>query len=150
AKVVEDRYRELYEGCHRERTSAYATAVEEIRGHPELAQIPEETVGSVLQPLTSRACEALDLPRGTSSCGTCHATVTQMESDFAALPGLQSQVLARIQQLAGPPRKEIERVRLASFFDVALDSSEAVDAALGRLREHLLKLVGANARVVVE
>lgn len=149
AKVLEDRYRELYEGCHAERTTVFAQAVEEVKGHPEWGQIPDETIGSVLQPLGSRACKALDLPRGSAVCAICHATITQMESDLAAVVGLTAQVLARIEELT-TPEQPIERVRLASFFDGAFDSSDAVDAAVGRLRTHLLKLVEANVRVVVE
>lgn len=149
AKVVEDRYRELYSGCHAERSSSFAKAIEEVKGDPEWATIPEETVESVLQPLVSRACDALDLPRGAAACAACRATVTQMESDLAARPGLRSQVVARIQQLTAP-EQAIERVRLAPFFDGALDSREAVDGAVVRLREHLVKLVEANVRVVVE
>ncbi len=149
AKVVEDRYRALYESKHAERAAAFTQAIEEIKGHPEWAQIPAETADSLLQPLTSRACACLDLPRGSVACRTCHATVTQLESDLAALSGLTGQVLARLQELTAP-EQTIERVRLASFFDGALDSTDAVDAAVGRLRDHLLKLVEAHVRVVVE
>ena len=148
-KVVEDQYRRIYESRHLERAAAFAQATEEIKGHPELGQISDDTVDGVLLPLTSRECGPLDLPRGSSSCNICHGTMKEMETDLLALPGLKAQVLARIEELITLDQP-IERVRLASFFDGALDSTEAVDAAVDRLRLHLRKLVGANVRVVVE
>jgi hypothetical protein len=44
----------------------------------------------------------------------------------------------------------VERVRVSAFFDGALESPESVDAAVDRLREHLLKLVAEGARIVLE
>lgn len=149
AKQVEDRYGEHYKHRHAERTEAFTRAVAEVKSHPDWGQVAEEIADSELQPLTSRACQQLDLPRGSAVCTTCLAGMTQMESDLAALQGLTAKVQARIEQLT-TPEQPIERVRVASFFTVPIDSPEAVDASVGRLQDHLLKLVEANVRVVVE
>ena len=77
------------------------------------------------------------------------ATISQMESDLAALNALKSQVLARVQELTAPEEK-IERVRLADFFDDSLDSEEAIEEAVAQLREHLLKLLAEGVRIVLE
>ncbi len=146
--VVDARYQELYEGKHTERIAAFTHAVEEAKGHPDWGQVAEEVTASVLQPLTSRACADLSLPRGSTGCTSCQATVSQMESDLAAVHGLTIQVQARIDELT--TIEPIERVRLASFFTEPIDSRDAVDTAVGQLRERLLKLVEANVRVVVE
>lgn len=72
-----------------------------------------------------------------------------MESDLAALPGLKTQVVSRVLELNNP-EPNIERVRLASFFDGGLDSQEAVETAVENLKSHLMKLVAEGARIVLE
>jgi hypothetical protein len=48
------------------------------------------------------------------------------------------------------PKEKLERVRLAEFFTEALESEEAVEKAVERLREHLLKLVSEGIKIILE
>ena len=87
-------------------------------------------------------------------CQTCLATLSQMESDLAALTGLKAQVLARIYQLVDTAAKaagtRVERVKIIEFFTEALDSEASVNDAIERLRDYLQKLVAEGAKVIVE
>jgi hypothetical protein len=76
-----------------------------------------------------------------------------MQSDSVALDGIKAQAIARIQELTAPPEEEgvrTERVKLSEFFIDTLDSPEAVEEAIQRLREYLLKLTSENVRIIVE
>ncbi|MCI0555425.1 MAG: hypothetical protein L0287_31150, partial [Anaerolineae bacterium] len=146
-------YHSEYTKLHHERAQAFAKAIEELKGRVEWNQLDEDMRGPVLAPLLVRACEPLDLPVGATQCRRCQASLGQIESDLAALPSLKSQVLARLQELTAPVATRdgrIERVKLSEFFKETLDSEQAVDEALERLREHLLKLIAERARIIIE
>ncbi|MCI0490100.1 MAG: BREX system P-loop protein BrxC [Blastocatellia bacterium] len=146
-------YQAAYAELHRERASAFARAIEEIKGRSEWIQIPEDMQAVILAPLSSRACEDIDLPDSASLCRNCSATLSQMESDLAASSSLKAQVLARIQELVTPPEeigRPVERVKVADFFTEALDSDEAVEAAMERLGEHLHKLIAEGVKIILE
>src|SRR5262249_20377646 len=135
-------YYSTYRELHEKRAGVFAGAIEEIKGRSEWIQIPEEMRAAILAPLSSRACAELNLPDGEIHCQNCDATLSQMESDIAALAGLKAQVVAHIQELVAPPEVEgtrIERVKVIEFFSKALETEQEVDEALERLREHLHK-----------
>ncbi len=145
-------YRTLYDQSHENRRIVFSQAVEELQSRPEWASVPQELAVSVLQPLTSRACERPGLPEGETVCPECRATIGQMETDLVALYSVKSDVLARLLELASPDEQDhIEHVRLAAYFDGAvLDSEEAVQAATERLREDLLKILAEGKKIVLE
>jgi hypothetical protein len=146
-------YQSAYRGLHERRANIFVSAIEEVKGRPEWVLIPKETHSAILAPLSSRACADLSTPEGEIHCQNCDATLSQMESDIAALDGLKAQVVARIQKMVAPPEDEgvhIERVKVAEFFTATLDSGEAVDEAVERLREHLHKLVAEGIKIILE
>jgi hypothetical protein len=146
-------YAALYSELHEQRTKEFTDAVEEVRGRPEWASVPDEVRGSVLSALTQRACDPLALADGATRCSNCHSTVSEMESDVAALGYLKAQAIARVQELTSPPEVEgarTEHVRLADFFVGPLDTKEAIKEAVDQLREHLLKLAAEGVRIIVE
>lgn len=146
-------YHSAYTKLHQKRAQAFGEAIEELKGRVEWNQLDEDMHGPVLAPLLTRACEPLNLPAGATQCRRCQASLGQIESDLAALPSLKSQVQARLQELTAPVATRdgrVERVKLAEFFQGTLDSEEAVNEALERLREHLLKLIAERARIIIE
>ena len=74
-----------------------------------------------------------------------------MASDLAAIDGLRSNVLLRVQELTAPEEK-VERVRVSDVigFGRALSVPEDVEQALEELRDQLLKLVASGVKVVLE
>jgi len=147
---VEQAYQGLYQQAHSDRTAQFATAVDKIKGRNEWSQVPENMREAVLSPLVARCCSELELPPGSMVCRRCKATVGQMESDLAALGGLFAQVVAHIQKLTTPPEVKVQRVRIADFFNDAMDDEDQVKQAIARLQDHLLKLLDEGVKIVVE
>lgn len=158
-------YQRRYESLHAQRNGSYTRARDAVRNRPEWTDL----AASVPTPLQSRICRRSSprpgdgtntnaigawtpvLKADTDTCPQCLATLGQMESDLAAVAGLPGQALARLQELTKPPEVErVERVRLSGFFLRALDSYRAVDEALARLREHLLRLISEGVEIVLE
>ncbi len=151
-------YQDTYTKLHERRAEAFERAIEEIKGRAEWNLIDKEVYAELLEPLSSRACqdgEELRKMRGTllddvaRRCRFCNASLGQIESDLAALGGLKAQVIAHIQQMIDPEEK-IERVKLSEFFTEALDSREAVNTAIERLHEYLLKLLAEDVKIILE
>jgi len=151
-------YRDLYAAAHRSRAEIFSKAIEEVKGRSEWGLLPAEMHASVLTPLSSRLCtppeDKVVLTDSLTDCVRCGASISQMESDVAAVGGLKAGVLTRIQELTEPKNTSdgirVERVRLAEFFTTALDSEASIDEALNRLSDYLHKLVAEGVRVVVE
>jgi hypothetical protein len=150
AKEIATAYRSLYEKVHANRSEQFQLATEKIKGRPEWSAVPESMREPVLNPLASRCCTDLKLPGGSLVCVRCRATLSQMESDLAALGGLFTQVVAQIQKLTTPPEVKIQRVRIAEFFSDAMETEEQVKQAVARLQDHLLKLLDEGVKIVVE
>jgi hypothetical protein len=72
-----------------------------------------------------------------------------MESDIAAVETLQSYAIRALQELAAPEKKII-RVRVSSVLGSVVETSEEVEQAVERLKEHLLKLLAEDTRIVLE
>lgn len=143
-------YHGLYEKAHDDRTEQFEQAIDKIKGRPEWSAVSETMRGPVLGPLASRCCGEMGLPDSGLTCKACGATVSQMESDLAALGGLFAQVVAQVQKLTTPPEVKMERVRIADFFSGAVESEEQVKQAVARLQDHLLKLLDEGVKIVVE
>ena len=144
-------YRELYRKRHERRQEAYTRASDDVKSQPNWPLVPEEMWATVLRPLSDRAEHDLALPEGALVCAVCSASLTEMASDLAAVTGLRSNVLLRVQQLTAPEEK-IERVRVSDVTGAgqALGTPEEVEELLEQLRDHLLKLIAAGVKVVLE
>jgi hypothetical protein len=147
-------YAALYSELHRKRGEAFDKAADEIKGLPEWPQIPKDLNQAILAPLASRACIEPDLSDDALVCRKCRATLSQMDSDLAALTGLKAQVLARVHELIDTEAKKagtrIERIKVLDFFAEPLDSEEAVNEAIDRLRDHLQKLISEKVKIILE
>lgn len=146
-------YRILYERVHGERTGAYQHAVDEIKGRAEWLAISDEIQESLLWPLSIRACDPVDLPEGATECSKCQASLGEMEADIAAVAARKEQVITRLGELTRPVGEEespVARLKLAEFFTGDLDSEEAINEAVGRLREALLALLAQGSKFIVE
>jgi hypothetical protein len=150
AKAVSTAYQTLYAKAHRERAEQYQAAVEKIKGRAEWDAVPDAMRQPVLQPLTTRCCTNLDQAEGSVVCKACGATLSQMESDLAALGGLFAQVVTQVQKLTTPPETKVQRVRVSDFFGGAMETEGQVRQAVARLQDHLLKLLDEKVRIVVE
>lgn len=148
---LETAYRKLYRERHERRQAAFRAAVDDVKAQPNWPMVPEEMQAPTLKPLTDRAGHDLVLPEGALVCQTCGAGLAQMASDLAAVVGLRSNVLLRVQELTTPEEK-VERVRVAEVAGVGttLSTPEEVQQFLEELRGHLLKLIASGVKVVLE
>ncbi|MGH9822593.1 MAG: hypothetical protein ACREDR_05010, partial [Blastocatellia bacterium] len=150
---IEATYGYVYSDVHLRRAKEFTLAIEQVKGRPDYALIPEDSRNSILAPLSLRACDNLQRDDTSAVCQNCRSSIGEMESDLAALTGLKSEAIARIQELTTPAKQEgarTERVKLAEFFVGPLDSQAAVQEAVQRLTEHLLKLTAEGVRIIVE
>jgi hypothetical protein len=154
-------YRDLYVQRHNLRGSdspgklgAYAKAIDQMKGHPDWSKVPEALAKDILAPLTTRASHTPNFPELAIVCQECRATLSQMDSDMAALPGFKAQVLARIYEFLTAADKakgkRVARVKVLEFFNTAMDTEQSVNEAVERLREHLQKLVAEGTRIILE
>lgn len=158
AKAIATAYAEHYTNLHTQRAQAYQAAIEEIKGRSEWTTVPPEQQEVLLNELQKRACDydlsaKTDWSLTTNECPACKANIAQMESDLAALSGLRSQVLVRIQELTAQTEEQevvIERVRLADFSSEPIDSEEAVEQVVEQLKEHLLNLISKGVKIILE
>ncbi|MFZ5915464.1 MAG: BREX system P-loop protein BrxC [Chloroflexota bacterium] len=148
--ALETAYRKLYRQRHERRQSAFRAAVDDVKAQPNWPLVPEEMQSPTLKPLTG-ADHDLVLPEGVLVCEECKASLAQMASDLAAVVGLRSNVLLRVQELTAPEER-VERVRVADVAGVGttLSTPEEVQQLLEELRAHLLKLIALGIKVVLE
>jgi len=149
--ALETAYRSLYQERHDQRQAAYKEALDEVRAQPNWPLMPEEMQAATLKPLSERADHDLDLPEGALACRVCGASLAQMASDLAAVAGLRSNVLLRVQELTAP-EETVERVRVSDVAGVGttLNTPEEVEELLGELRSYLLRLIASGVKVVLE
>lgn len=160
ASEIAAAYAALYQRQHTERFDRYAKALDEIKGRPEWPQVPDANRAALLAPIEARTCEReADLAGEATVCARCRATLSQIESDLAALSGYTTQAVARVDEIvrpAPPPgddasgARQVRRVKASDFFGGALDSDEAVEEALRQLRDELYKLLAQGASIIVE
>jgi hypothetical protein len=150
AEAIATAYHTLYAKAHGERADQFQAAVEKIKGRADWEAVPDTMRQPVLQPLTTRCCTDLDQPEGSVVCKACGATLSQMESDLAALGGLFAQVVAQVQRLTTSEGTKVQRVRVSEFFGGAMETEEQVRQAVARLQDHLLKLLDEKVKIVVE
>ncbi|MGE5596927.1 MAG: hypothetical protein ACM3S1_12950, partial [Hyphomicrobiales bacterium] len=150
AGVVVAAYDATYTSIHTTRAESAVAAIDEVQADEAWTAIPTDLREDLLKPLAGRACQALSLNTGALRCTACEATIPQMQSDVEAIPALQATVRERIQAALAPPDQQVVRVRVSAFFAGGIDTQDAIDAALERFREHLLKLLDEGARIVLE
>lgn len=148
--VLEEQYGATYERVHEQRRTAVDAAIEEVQAQPAWGLLPEDVHESILLPLTDKRCNPVRRPLGSLRCTNCDATIAQMESEIIAMPALRAEAIARIQEAQRPPDSRVERVKVLTFFEDALTDEQAFDAAAGRLKAHVFKLLDEGGWVVLE
>ena len=151
AADIEQAYTQFYQSTHEQRQAAYQGAMDVLKGLPEWPELEENFQSSLLAPLESRRCDDLKFSAGQLLCGHCGASLPQMESDLAVVSGLRNLALERIQKFLQPEEK-VERVHFSDITNStqAISTPEEVQDLVERLREHLLKLIEAGSKIILE
>ena len=80
------------------------------------------------------------------------ASLTEMESDLAAVDGLKSSVLVKLQELSigGEKKAPSDGCESSEFFNRPIQTQEELDTALELLRDSLQKCIDEGAVIILE
>jgi hypothetical protein len=156
-QIIESGYTKAYSSIHSERAKLYSEAIDQIKGSPDWAALKDDAQKNILTPLVNRFCGGnqedggFSLPGGILACELCKASIPQMESDIAAVGGLKSTVIRKIQEILKPEEK-VERLKISAILNTlqALKTREEVEEALEQLREALMERIDAGVKVILE
>ena len=148
-------YRQAYLAIFDHRAEAYRKAIDEIRNRPEwepLVQTNKDMAETMLSPLVARVGADEDRAAVANDTGLGKSSLTEMESDLAAVDGLRSSVLVKLQEfsMGGDNKPPIRRVRLADIFNRPIQTQQDLEDALTQLRDSLQKFIDEGAAIILE
>ena len=159
-KTVLDAYRTAYCDLFDRRKKSYESAIGEIKNRTEWAPLEANnpgTASSLLSPLRVRVGtneDGKDEDKEAVKSGTTlgKSSLTEMESDLAAVNGLKSSVLVRLQELSigGDKKAPIRKVRVSEFFNRPIQTQAELDKALDLIRDSLQKCIDEGAIIILE
>jgi hypothetical protein len=154
-KTVLGAYRTAYFGLFDRRKIAYESAIDEVKNRAEWAPLEANSPGaasSLLSPLQARVGFDADKEAVEQETSLGHSSLTEMESDLAAVNGLKSSVLVRLQELSiGTEKKApVRKVRASDYFNRPIQTQEELDKALSVIRESLQKFIDEGAIIILE
>lgn len=154
-KAVLGAYKSAYSDLFDRRAKSYASAIDEIQNRTEWAPLKANNPGmaaSLLSPLQGRVGTTEDLAAVQEGKSLGKASLTEMESDLAAVDGLKSSVLVKLQELSiGSDKKApIRKVRVSEFFNRPIETQAELDKALDLIRDSLQKCIDEGAIIILE
>jgi hypothetical protein len=154
-KTVLEAYRNAYCALFDRRKKSYESAIGEIKNRPEWGplEVNNSTMATtLLLPLQGRVGTDEDKESVKSGTSLGKSSLTEMESDLAAIDGLKSSVLVKLQELAiGAEKKApIRKVRVSEFFNRPIETQAELDKALNLIRDSLQKCIDEGAIIILE
>ena len=154
-KTVFDAYRTAYADLFDRRKKSYESAIGEIKNRSEWAPLEASnpgTASSLLSPLQGRVGTDDDKESVAEGKSLGKASLTEMESDLAAVDGLRSSVLVKLQELSigGEKKAPVRKVRVSEFFNRPIQTQEELDKALILIRDSLQKCIDEGAIIILE
>ena len=154
-QTVRDAYRNAYCDLFDRRKKAYESAIGEIKNRTEWGPLEannSSVANTLLSPLQVRVGtdEDNEAVKGGASLGK--PSLTEMESDIAAVDGLKSSALVKLQELSiGSVKKALVRkVRVSEFFNRPIQTQAELDKALVLIRDSLQKCIDEGAIIILE
>ena len=148
-------YRNAYCELFDRRKKSYESAIGEIKNRAEWGPLEANnpTVATtLLSPLWARVGtdEDKESVKGCTSLGT--SSLAEMESDLAAVDGLKSSVLVKLQELSIVSEKKapVRKVRVSEFFNRPIETQAELDKALNLVRDSLQKCIDEGAIIILE
>jgi len=155
SKTILDTYRDAYCDLFERRRASFQSAVEEIKNRSEwgpLEATNSTMASSLLSPLLARVGNEEDVEAVKQAKTIGKASLTEMESDLAALDGLKSSVSVKLQELsiASEKKAPVRKVRVSEFFNRPIQTQEDLDKALELIRNSLQKCIDEGAIIILE
>lgn len=137
---LNDAYKASYLELFDRRAKAYESAIEEIQNRPEwvpIATASKEVAETLLTPLRSRAGLQEDRDQVQAGTSLGASSLTEMESDLAAIDGLKSSVLSKLQELAfsGDEKKMIRRIKIKDYFNQPIENVNDLKTSFNLIRK---------------
>jgi hypothetical protein len=153
--IVLDAYKHAYSELFDARRKAYETAVGEIKNRPEWAPLEATNPAmahSILSQLSGRLGSDEDKEAVATGTTLGKSSLTEMESDLAAVDGLKSSVLVKLQELSikSDTKAPVRRVRISEFFHHPIQTQAELDHAIDRIRDSLQKCIDEGAVIILE
>ena len=154
-KTVLDAYRTAYCDLFDRRKAIYESAIGEIKNRTEWAPLEANNssmAATLLSPLQGRVGTDDDKEDVAEGKSLGKSSLTEMESDLAAVDGLKSSVLVRLQELSigGEKKAPIRKVRVSEFFNRPIQTQAELDKALDLIRDSLQKCIDEGAIIILE
>ncbi len=154
-KKVLGAYRTAYCQLFDRRKKSYESAIGEIKNRsewPPLEANNPSIAATLLSPLQGRVGTDEDKTAVAEGKSLGKSSLTEMESDLAAVAGLKSSVLVKLQELSiGSEKKApVRKVRVSEFFNRPIQTQEELDKALDLIRDSLQKCIDEGAVIILE
>jgi len=154
-RTVMDAYRTAFCDLFDRRRKAYESAIGEIKNRTEWGALGVNNpsmAASLLSPLLGRLGTDEDKETVANGASLGRASLTEMESDLAAVEGLKSSVLVKLQEMSiGSEKKApVRKVRVSDFFNRPITTQPELDNALTLIRDSLQKYIDEGAIIILE
>ncbi|MCY2962981.1 MAG: BREX system P-loop protein BrxC, partial [Planctomycetota bacterium] len=154
-KKVMGAYRTAYCELFDRRKKSYESAIDEIQNRTEwtpLESTNPSTAASLLSPLQGRVGTDDDRNAVAEGNSLGKASLTEMESDLAAVDGLKSSLLVKLQELSiGSEKKApVRKVRVSEFFNRPIQTQDDLKMAIKLIEETLQKCIDEGAIIILE
>ncbi len=153
--TVQAAYQHAYSERFDARRKAYDTAIGEIKNRQEWASLEATNPGmanSILSQLSGRVGSDEDKDAVVTGTTLGKASLSEMESDLAAVDGLKSSVLVKLQELSikSYTKAPVRRVRISGFFNHPIQTQAELDKALELIRDSLQKCIDEGAVIILD
>ncbi|AFY60111.1 BREX system P-loop protein BrxC [Synechococcus sp. PCC 6312] len=154
-EMVLDAYRTTYCELFERRKKSYESAIDEIQNRSEWAPLKVNNPGmasSLLSQMQARVGSDEDKEAVEQGHSLGKASLSQMESDLAAVDGLKSSVLVKLQELSiGSDKKApVRKVRVSEFFNRPIQTQDDLKTAIKLIEETLQKCIDEGAIIILE
>lgn len=154
-KEVLGAYQTAYCELFDRRRKSYESAIDEIQNRTEWAPLESTNpsmAASLLSPLQGRVGTDDDKNAVVEGTSLGKASLTEMESDLAAVDGLKSSVMVKLQELSiGSEKKApVQKVRVSEFFNRPIETQQELDKALDLIRDSLQKCIDEGVIIILE
>ena len=155
SNALESLYMDIYKKKHEERSALYRKAIDEIKGMPEWLslcenrQFSEAEQNKILHPLLEKAEDTTEFSDDSTACQSCRATLPQLDSEITAVASCKASVISSIHKLIAPEEK-VERVKVSEILSGKIESSEDIETAIEKLKDHLMNLISRGIKIILE
>lgn len=154
-KIVLGAYKTAYCDLFDRRKKSYESAIGEIKNRtewPPLEANNPSIAATLLSPLLGRVGMDEDKTAVAEGKSLGKSSLTEMESDLAAVDGLKSSALVKLQELSigGEKKAPLRKVRVSEFFNRPIQTQAELEKALELIRDSLQKCIDEGAIIILE